>query len=92
MKIRLDITTTLLHYQVYNNDNGYRMGTISLNLPHPSVQWCPIPSVIFVSGQAFRYLVRRHGCDLSYTQMLHSGMFAPDNAREFIQVTTAVQQ
>ena len=44
---------------------------------------CNLPSrSSSLSRQAFRYLVRRHGCDLSYTQMIHSGKFAPDNARE----------
>eukprot|EP00752_Nemacystus_decipiens_P010181 g9072.t3 len=35
------------------------------------------------SEAAFRYLVRRHGCDLAYTQMIHAKRFAPDNAGKF---------
>eukprot|EP00903_Cladosiphon_okamuranus_P009585 g9125.t2 len=35
------------------------------------------------SEAAFRYLVRRHGCDLAYTQMIHAEKFAPDNAGKF---------
>lgn len=37
--------------------------------------------------QAFRYLVRRHGCHLAFTQMLHSAKFAPDNARESVSTS-----
>ncbi|CAM9673691.1 unnamed protein product [Discosporangium mesarthrocarpum] len=31
---------------------------------------------MLVDGQAFRYLVRRHGIQLAFTQMIHSGQFA----------------
>lgn len=35
------------------------------------------------SEAAFRYLVRRHGTHLAYTQMIHSGRFAPEKADKF---------
>ncbi|CAM9668557.1 unnamed protein product [Pylaiella littoralis] len=35
------------------------------------------------SEAAFRILVKRHGCDLAYTQMLHAAKFAPESAVKF---------